>query len=101
MEKEFCVYILASKKYGALHTNVTSNLVKRIHEHKEDLVEGFTKKYNVKDLVYYERHATAESAITREEQIKNWKRIWKIEFIEKDNPGWDDLYRGLARRGNL
>ena len=101
MEKDFFVYILASKKYGTLYTGVTSNLIKRIDEHKNGLAEGFTKKYNVKTLVYYERHMTAEAAICREKRIKEWKRLWKIELIEKGNPGWDDLYRSLARRVNL
>ena len=101
MEKEFFVYILASKKYGTLYTGITSNLVKRVSEHKEGLADGFTKRYDVKTLVYYERHTAAESAITREKQIKEWKRLWKIEMIEKTNPGWDDLYRSLARRVNL
>lgn len=101
MEKEFYVYILASKKYGTLYAGVTSDLIKRIREHKEGLADGFSQKYNIKNLVYYERHMTAEAAIIREKQIKEWKRLWKIELIERMNPGWDDLYRNLARRVNL
>lgn len=101
MEKDFVVYILASKKYGTLYTGVTSNLLKRIMEHKGGAADGFTKKYNVKNFVYYERHATAESAIKREKQIKEWKRLWKIELIEKFNPAWSDLYRALSRSANL
>ena len=90
--KHFYVYLLASKRNGTLYIGVTSDLVKRVHEHKNNLVDGFTKKYNVHNLVYYEATEDINSAITREKQLKKWKRAWKIELIEKNNPGWRDLY---------
>ena len=86
MERQPCVYILASKRNGTLYTGVTSNLLQRIWQHKHDLVEGFTKKYGIKMLVWYEEHSTMETAITREKAIKNWKRNWKLNLIEKCNP---------------
>jgi len=95
MNKSFCVYILSSKKNGTLYVGVTSDLIKRTWEHKESLVDGFTKKYNVKKLVYYEQHQNAQSAIQREKQLKEWKRKWKLELIEKLNPKWSDLYDSL------
>ena len=97
MEKNPCVYILASQRHGTLYTGVTSNLIKRVWEHRESLVSGFTKKYGVKMLVYYEMHESMEDAIRREKQIKEWKRGWKIELIEKKNPRWDDLYDEICR----
>ena len=93
---QFYVYILCSKRNGTLYTGVTSNLKKRIYEHKNNLVEGFTKKYNVHLLVWYEVHESVESAITREKQIKEWKRAWKLALIEKDNPEWNDIYEGIC-----
>ena len=96
MERLPCVYILTSKTNGTLYTGVTSNLLKRIWEHKNNLVEGFTSKYDVHTLVWYEVHETMESAIQREKAIKNWKRDWKIKVIEDMNPGWCDLYGSLA-----
>ena len=87
-----CVYILASERNGTLYIGVTSDLVKRIWEHKSDFVEGFTKQHQVHTLVWYEMHGSMESAITREKQLKEWKRQWKIELIEKSNPYWNDLY---------
>ena len=95
MEKQPYVYLLASKRNGTLYTGVTSNLVKRVWEHKHHAVEGFTKKYKVEMLVWYEVHETMESAITREKAIKNWKRAWKIHVIETMNPQWRDLYSDL------
>ena len=95
MNKNFFIYILASQKNGTLYIGVTSDLIKRIWEHKESLVDGFTKKYNVKKLVYYEQHQNAQSAIQREKRLKTWKRKWKLELIEKINPRWIDLYDGL------
>ena len=95
-ERDFYVYILSSQRNGTLYIGVTSDLPRRIHEHKEGLVEGFTKKYNVKNLVYYERHGNAESAIQREKSMKEWKRVWKLELIEKHNPQWLDLFDTLA-----
>ena len=86
------VYILASERNGTLYIGVTSDLVKRIWEHKSDFVEGFTKQHQVHTLVWYEVHENMESAITREKQLKEWKRQWKIALIEKSNPYWNDLY---------
>jgi putative endonuclease len=88
----YYVYIMASKRNGTLYTGVTSNLVKRVYEHKNDLVEGFTKKYGVHRLVYYEQHRDVRSAIQREKRLKAWKRQWKLELIEEMNPEWNDLY---------
>jgi putative endonuclease len=95
MERQPCVYLLASKRNGTLYTGVTSNLVKRVWEHKNRVVEGFTKKYRVHSLVWYEVHETMESAIRREKAIKNWKRAWKMNVIEETNPQWRDLYDDL------
>ena len=86
------VYILASKRNGTLYKGVTSNLPRRIWEHKNDVAEGFTKRHGVHTLAYCEYHADMPSAITREKQIKKWRRAWKLALIEKDNPEW----RGLA-----
>ena len=86
------VYILASKRNGTLYIGVTSNLPKRIREHKNNLVAGFTQKHGVHQLVWCEVHDEMESAITREEQLKGWKRAWKIDLIEKTNRDWTDLY---------
>jgi len=93
--KSFFVYILASKRNGTLYIGVTSNLIKRINEHKSDAVAGFTSKYKIHDLVYFEALQTAEDAITREKQLKAWKRDWKVQLIEKNNPNWEDLYYKL------
>ncbi len=90
-----CVYILASERNGTLYIGVTSDLIKRVWEHKNDFVDGFTKRYGVHVLVWYEVHETMESAIAREKAIKAWKRTWKLELIEKDNPAWIDLYEKL------
>ena len=95
MKRQPCVYMLASKRNGTLYTGVTSNLVKRVWEHKNHVIEGFTKKYNVTNLVWYEVHETMASAISREKAIKNWKRAWKIDVIEAMNPQWHDLYDDL------
>ena len=95
MNKNFCVYILTSKRNGTLYIGVTSNLIKRIWEHKEGVADGFTKKHGVKKLVYYEQHENAESAIKREKRLKEWKRGWKLELIEKGNPNWEDLYQSI------
>lgn len=88
----YYVYILASKRNGTLYTGVTRNLVKRVYEHKNDLVEGFTKQYQVHNLVYFETHEDINEAIKKEKQLKKWKRSWKLQLIEKDNPNWKDLY---------
>lgn len=89
------VYILANKKNGTLYTGVTSNLVKRIHQHKSKYIQGFTKKYNVTKLVYYEKLDNITDAIKREKNIKAWKRIWKIELIKSININWEDLYNKI------
>ncbi len=96
MERQPCVYILASKRNGTLYTGVTSNLLKRIWEHKNDLVDGFSNKYGVHILVWYEMHESIEEAIYRENCIKKWERAWKIKRIEKMNPDWRDLYQDLV-----
>jgi putative endonuclease len=94
--KQPCVYILASQRNGTLYVGVTSNLVQRVWQHKSDLVEGFTKKYEVHVLVWYEAHETMESAITREKTIKGWQRKWKLDLIESANPAWRDLYGDIV-----
>jgi putative endonuclease len=93
--KQAYIYILTNKKNGVLYIGVTSDLIKRIYEHKSGFVEGFTKKYNLYKLVYYEVHDDIVMAITREKQMKKWNRQWKIELIEKMNPEWRDLYDEL------
>ena len=90
--RQYYVYILASKKNGTLYIGVTNNLLKRVYEHKNNLIGGFTQKYGVHNLVYYEEHNNIGKAITREKQMKTWKRQWKIELIEKFNPPWKNLY---------
>ena len=90
--KQSYVYIMASGQIGTLYIGVTSDLLKRAYEHKNDLAEGFTKRHQVHDLVYYEVHESMAQAIIREKQLKKWRRKWKIELIESDNPGWNDLY---------
>ena len=96
MIDNYYVYILASKRNGTLYIGVTSNLVKRIYEHKHKLIGGFTKKYNVDRLVYYETTEDVESAIQREKRLKKWKRQWKVELIEKKNPNWKDFYNDIV-----
>jgi putative endonuclease len=96
MSKEPCVYILASRRNGTLYVGVTSSLTKRIWEHKNDLVAGFTKRYGVHTLVWYELHPDMLSAISREKAVKEWKRRWKLELIERMNPDWRDLYEELV-----
>jgi putative endonuclease len=97
--QHYYVYILASKRCGTLYIGVTSDLVKRVYEHKNKLVEGFTKRYDVHLLVYYEETSNVESAIAREKQLKKWNRQWKINLIEQTNPNWNDLYTDLTGRG--
>ena len=94
-EKQFCVYIMASRKGGALYIGVTSDLVKRVYEHRNKAIESFTKQYNIKRLIYFEMHDSAEAAILRETQMKAWKRKWKVELIEKENKDWNDLYETI------
>lgn len=88
--------MLASQRNGTLYIGVTSDLIKRVWEHKQDFVEGFTKKYGVHDLVWYELHEDMLTAIAREKALKEWKRAWKLELIEKMNPEWKDLYGSLV-----
>jgi putative endonuclease len=95
MEKQFACYILASARNGTLYIGVTSNLPKRAWEHREGVVDGFSKEYGCKTLVWYELHDNAESAITREKQLKKWNRAWKLSLIEEMNPEWKDLRVGL------
>jgi putative endonuclease len=92
VNKQPAVYLLANKRNGTLYVGVTSDLVKRIWEHKNNMVEEFTKQYNVHQLVWYELHESMESAIMREKRLKDWKRAWKLELIENKNPDWLDLY---------
>lgn len=96
MPKRGYVYILASKRNGTLYTGVTSDLVRRVWEHKQDKVDGFTKRYGVHRLVYYEAHDDIRDAIVREKRIKKWNRQWKLELIEASNPNWHDLYDELT-----
>ena len=91
-----CVYILASKRNGTLYVGVTSDLVKRGWEHRTNVVEGFTKRYGVHALVYYELHENMISAITREKQLKKWQRAWKLRLIEERNPEWRDLWQEIV-----
>lgn len=93
--KQPCVYILASRRNGTLYVGVTSALTRRVWEHKHDLVEGFTRRYGVHRLVWYEPHPSMESAIRREKAVKEWKRKWKLELIERMNPDRRDLYENL------
>ncbi len=93
--KEPYVYMLASKKEGAIYIGVTSDLIKRVYQHKHNIIEGHTTKYHIKRLVYFEQHGTMQTAITREKQLKAWKRQWKINLIEKDNPNWLDLWEQI------
>jgi putative endonuclease len=95
MDKSSYVYILASSLNGTLYIGVTSNLIKRVWQHREGVVEGFSKRYGVKDLVWYEVHSEIAEAILREKQIKKWDRRWKIELIQKSNPRWRDLYADI------
>ncbi|MHB9021168.1 MAG: GIY-YIG nuclease family protein [Halothiobacillus sp.] len=94
--KQPAVYILASQRNGTLYIGVTSDLIKRIWEHKNNVVEGFTQKYNVHQLVYFEQHQEMLAAITREKQLKKWNRDWKLALIEKNNPDWRDLWGDIA-----
>jgi len=95
MARAPCVYIMASKRYGTLYTGVTADLSRRSFEHREGLYPGFTKKYGLKLLVWYEHHDLMDGAIAREKQLKAWRRDWKIDLIEKFNPTWRDLYEEL------
>ena len=98
MSKRGYLYILASKRNGTLYVGVTSDLVKRVWQHRERLVDGFTKRYGVHHLVYFEVHEEFREAIIREKQLKKWQRAWKVELIEGMNPGWGDLFDSLLER---
>jgi putative endonuclease len=97
LTRSYVVYLLASRPRGTLYVGVTNDLIKRVAEHRSGLMEGFTKKYGVKRLVWFEQTESIEAAIAREKQIKKWNRAWKIELIEKSNPGWRDLYPEILR----
>lgn len=99
--KQPCVYILANRRNGTLYTGVTSDLVKRVWEHRSDLIEGFTKRYGVHRLVYFELHGEMGGAIRREKQIKKWNRAWKITLIERANPQWCDLWESIVPEASL
>jgi len=94
--KQPAVYILASKRNGTLYIGVTIDLIKRVWEHKNGFVDGFTKRHNVHLLVYYELHTTMQAAIAREKKLKKWNRAWKINLIEASNPAWCDLYQDIC-----
>ena len=96
LERQPCVYILASKPYGTLYIGVTSNVLNRLYEHRTDPSEGFTKQYSVHTLVRYELFDDMENAILREKQLKRWRRRWKLNLIESENPDWHDLAVGLG-----
>ncbi len=96
-DKCYWVYILASRIGGTLYIGVTNNLIRRVYEHRQGLVEGFTKQYGVHRLVYFEQFDDIEQAILREKRLKKWDRAWKIQLIEENNPNWDDLYPRIAR----
>ena len=94
-QKSYYVYILTNKRNGTLYVGITSDLKKRIYQHRNNLIEGFTKKYKVHILVHYEQTNDVAGAIKREKELKNWKRKWKLDLIERDNPSWKDLYDNL------
>jgi putative endonuclease len=96
MQRSPCVYLLASTRNGTLYCGVTSDLVARLHHHREHVVSGFTKRYGVTRLVWYEQHTTMESAILREKRIKKWNRAWKLELIDAMNPSWRDLWPDIT-----
>ena len=95
MIKQYYAYILANKRNGTIYIGVTNNLKRRVGEHKEDLIEGFTKKYRIHSLVYFESYNDIKDALTREKRLKKWNREWKIKLIEEMNPDWCDLYNDL------
>jgi putative endonuclease len=96
MARNYYVYILANRMYGTLYVGVTNNLTRRIWEHKNGFVAGFTREHSTHRLVWYEVHESAYEAITREKRIKNWNRDWKVNLIQEMNPGWEDLYDAIA-----
>ena len=96
-EKTYCVYIMASKRNGTLYIGVTSNLPRRVYEHKNNIIKGFTSKYKVCNLVYYEQGEYIAGALEREKQLKKWNRKWKLRLIEEFNPAWKDLYNNILQ----
>jgi putative endonuclease len=96
MNKQFCVYMLSSQRNGTLYIGVTSDQIKRVYQHRTEMVDGFTKRYGIHDLVWYEAHEMMESAILREKQLKIWSRIAKTRLIEQQNPKWQDLWPELT-----
>ena len=97
LTKTYCVYLLASGRNGTLYVGVTNDLVRRVWQHREHVVPGFTKRYNVTKLMWFEQNSWIEAAITREKQITAWKREWKIDLFRDTNPNWDDLYPSIAK----
>lgn len=95
--KQFAVYMLTNRPRGVLYTGVTSDLVGRIWQHREGVVEGFSTRYDIKQLVWFEMHQDAEAAILREKRIKRWRRDWKLDLVETSNPGWTDLWYEISR----
>ena len=93
----YWTYILCNKPYGTLYVGMTNHIIARAHQHREGLIEGFTKRYGITRLVYFEEYTTPGDAIVREKTLKRWPRAWKIALIERENPNWDDLYDGIAR----
>mgnify|MGYP006284525181 CR=1 FL=1 len=98
--RNYYVYLLASNQNGTLYIGVTNDLIRRVYEHKNKMVEGFSKKYSVDKLVWFERYNSIEDAIKREKQLKNWRRSWKVALIERDNSEWNDLYGLLLDSGS-
>lgn len=96
-EKNFYVYIMAKARNSTFYVGVTTDLQKRIYEHKSEIADGFTKKYGIKRLVYFEKHDSAEEAFRREKRLKKWNRAWKMRLIEEQNPDWNDLYEEICR----
>jgi putative endonuclease len=93
----YFVYIMASQRHGTLYVGVTNNLIRRVYEHREKITPGFTSKYNVNRLVWFDQTDSIEAAIQHEKRLKHWQRAWKIEMIEKANPHWEDLYLSIIR----
>ena len=91
MNKQYYVYIITNKPRGTLYIGITNDIIRRMQEHKNKMVEGFSKKYSLDKLMYYESYADVKEAIGREKMLKEWKRVWKIELIEQNNPNWEDL----------
>lgn len=100
MDKRSFVYMTANRPYGVIYTGMSADLIRRMEEHRNEIADGFTKKYNAKILVYYEIHEDIQEAALREKRIKAWKREWKINLIEKSNPQWHDLYEDLRKKWN-